>query len=49
MLALKKKWKRNVVWVYLFGQGGPNETKGTINLKHFCNILLTRWILVATD
>ena len=23
----------NVLWFYLFGQGVPNETKGTINLK----------------
>ena len=24
----------NVLWFYLFGQAVPNETKGTINLKH---------------
>ena len=28
-----KKWKCNVSWFYLFDQGVPNETKGTINLK----------------
>ena len=28
----EKKWKCNVLWFYLFGQGVPNETKSTINL-----------------
>ena len=32
-ISLRKFWKCNVFWFYLFGQGGPNETKGTINLK----------------
>ena len=32
-ISLRKLWKRNVLWFYLFGQGVPNETKGTINLK----------------
>ena len=30
--GIKKILKCNVLWVYLFGQGVPNETKGTINL-----------------
>ena len=29
----RKFWKCNVLWFCLFGQGVPNETKGTINLK----------------
>ena len=29
-----KRYKRNVLWFYLFGQGVPNETKGTINLNN---------------
>ena len=32
-ISLRKLWKCNVLWFYLFGQGVPNETKGTINLK----------------
>ena len=32
-ISLRKLWKCNVLWLYLFGQGVPNETKGTINLK----------------
>ena len=32
-ISLRKLWKCNVLWFYLFGQGAPNETKGTINLK----------------
>ena len=32
-ISLRKFWKCNVLWFYLFGQGVPNETKGTINLK----------------
>ena len=31
-ISLRKLWKCNV-WFYLFGQGVPNETKGTINLN----------------
>ena len=31
--SLRKFWKCNVLWFCLFGQGVPNETKGTINLK----------------
>ena len=30
-ILLRKFWKCNVLWFYLFGQGVPNETKGTIN------------------
>ena len=41
-ISLRKLWKCNVLWFYLFGQGVPNETKGTINLKgdliKFCEI-----------
>ena len=33
-ISLRKFWKCNVLWFYLFGQGVPNETKGTINLKY---------------
>ena len=33
-ISLSKLWKCNVLWFYLFGQGVPNETKGTINLIH---------------
>ena len=33
-ISLRKLWKCNVLWFYLFGQGVPNETKGTINLKY---------------
>ena len=32
-ISLRKFWKCNVLWFYLFGQGVPKETKGTINLK----------------
>ena len=32
-ISLRKFWKCNVLWFYLFRQGVPNETKGTINLK----------------
>ena len=32
-ISLRKLWKCNVLWFYLFGQGVPNETKGTINLN----------------
>ena len=32
-ISIRKFWKCNVLWFYLFGQGVPNETKGTINLK----------------
>ena len=32
-ISLRKIWKCNVLSFYLFGQGVPNETKGTINLK----------------
>ena len=32
-ISLRKFWKCNVLWFYLIGQGVPNETKGTINLK----------------
>ena len=32
-ISLRKWWKCSVLWFYLFGQGVPNETKGTINLK----------------
>ena len=32
-VSLRKLWKCNVLWFYLFGQGVPNETKGTINLN----------------
>ena len=31
--SLRKFWKGNVLWFCLFGQGVPNETKGTINLN----------------
>ena len=34
-ISLRKLWKCNVLRFYLFGQGVPNETKGTINLKCF--------------
>ena len=34
-ISLRKIWKCNVLSFYLFGQGVPNETKGTINLKLF--------------
>ena len=36
-ISLRKLWKCNVLWFYLFGQGVPNETKGTINLKWLSN------------
>ena len=32
-ISLRKIWKCNVLSFYLFDQGVPNETKGTINLK----------------
>ena len=32
-ISLRKIRKCNVLSFYLFGQGDPNETKGTINLK----------------
>ena len=32
-ISLRKVWKCNILWFYLFGQGVPNETKGMINLK----------------
>ena len=32
-ILLRKLWKGNVLWFYLFGQGVPNETKSTINLR----------------
>ena len=32
-ISLRKLWKCNVLWFYLFGKGVPNETKGTIYLK----------------
>ena len=32
-MSLRNFWKCNVLWIYLFGQGFPNETKGTINLN----------------
>ena len=32
-ISLRKLWKCNVLWFYLFGQGVPNETKGMINLN----------------
>ena len=32
-ISQRKLWKCNVLRFYLFGQGVPNETKGTINLK----------------
>ena len=31
-ISLRKNRKCNVLSFYLFGQGDPNETKGTINL-----------------
>ena len=34
-ISLRKIWKCNVLSFYLFGQGVPNETKGTINLNYF--------------
>ena len=34
-ISLRKFWKCNVSWFYLFGQGVPNETKGTINLNGY--------------
>ena len=33
-ISLRKLWKCNVLWFYLFGQGVPNETEGRINLKN---------------
>ena len=36
-ISLRKLWKCNVLWFYLFGQGVPNETKGTINLNRELN------------
>ena len=32
-ILLRKIWKCNALSFYLFDQGVPNETKGTINLK----------------
>ena len=32
-ISLRKLWKYNVLWFYLFGQGVPNESKGMINRK----------------
>ena len=43
-ISLRKFWKCNVLWFYLFGQGVPNETKGTINLK--CQKFATSWLFV---
>ena len=40
-ISLRKLGKCNVIWFYLFGQGVPNETKGTINLK-WVNVSI-RW------
>ena len=34
-ISFRKIWKCTVLSFYLFGQGVPNETKGTINLKRF--------------
>ena len=50
--SLRKFWKCNVLWFFLFGQGVPNETKGTINLKLVSNISkklfeLGAWNLVS--
>ena len=43
-VSLRKFWKCNILWFCLFGQGVPNETKGTINLKCFpwCYYTITR-------
>ena len=38
-ISLRKIWKCNVLSFYLFGQGVPNETKGTINLKRVIMLL----------
>ena len=32
-ISVRKFWRGNVLWFYLFGQGVPNETKGTIDLN----------------
>ena len=44
-ISLRKILKCNVLSFYLFGQGVPNETKGTINLKCF---LLTSILYIPT-
>ena len=36
-ISLRKIRKCNVLSFYLFGQGDPNETKGTINLNYMPN------------
>ena len=40
-ISLRKVWKCNVLWFYLFGQGVPNETKGMINIKPCIRIIRT--------
>ena len=42
-ISLRKLWKCNVLWFYLFGQGVPNETKGTINLKYLNAFVPFKW------
>ena len=32
-ISLRNFWKCNILWFYLFGQGVPNKTKGTITLS----------------
>ena len=45
-ISLRKLWKCNVLWFYLFGQGVPNETKGTINLKQLSQY---EWFVSRTE
>ena len=41
-ISLRKFWKNNVLWFYLFDQGVPNETKGTITLKSLFFLNVTK-------
>ena len=46
-ISQRKLWKCNVLWLYLFGQGVPNVTKGTINLKELSFICWTNEYLIS--
>ena len=45
---LEKIQTCNVLWFYLFGQGVPNETKGTINLNFVRGCSVTKSCLCLT-
>ena len=48
-ISLRKFWKGNVLWLYLFGQGVPNETKGMINLNFFLAIQIGAALYIFID